>query len=536
MRVLLVTGRLAVPVVLEAAKRCPSKYTVDVRVLPVDVAALATPRLILRHLKKWVKAGRYDVVMVPGAVQGSLRDVGDALGIKIVKGPMHAVDIPAVLDLCDPSSLSPDDPADVVLGDYVGEQAKRILSDVEASLKSREHILVGDLLVPVSPPPLRVISEVSEVHSLEDAELLRVVGRRIEEGADIISLGFEAGVSRPGDVRKAVRLVKERFDVPVALDSIIPAEIEAGVEAGADMVMSLEAGNIGKVAEKLDGVPAVVIPYDSGRGLYPRSAPEKVEMLNKLVDEALRRGVRHVVADPVLDPVSPRGPGGALESLAAYRRFKRLRPEIPMLLGAGNVAELMDADTIGVNALLVMLGAEAGASMVLVVEKSAKASGSTREAALASQMATIAWAKESPPKDLGIDLLVVKEKRRVQVPLDAADAEIVDASEALEHPLDPLGYFRVRVNHDEGVIEALYRGAKGKILIRGRDARLIRDEVLRRGLVSSLSHAFYLGIELGKAEAALEMGKNYVQEEKLFVEKKLLDVPKARRWEDEGRG
>jgi len=42
--------------------------------------------------------------------------------------------------------------------------------------------------------------------------------------------------------------------------------------------------------------------------------------------------------------------------------------------------------------------------------------------------------------------------------------------------------------------------------------------------LSTLSHAFYLGVELGKAEEALRTGKNYVQEEKLFEPRKPIRI------------
>ena len=41
-------------------------------------------------------------------------------------------------------------------------------------------------------------------------------------------------------------------------------------------------------------------------------------------------------------------------------------------------------------------------------------------------------------------------------------------------------------------------------------------EVLRLGLVSRLDHAAYLGGELAKAEVALRVGRDYVQDAALF--------------------
>ena len=207
--------------------------------------------------------------------------------------------------------------------------------------------------------------------------------------------------------------------------------------------------------------------------------------------------------------------------------FKRERPEMPLLMGLCNVAEMIDADSIGVNALLTMLAAEIGVSLVLIVEKSVKTMGSTAEAKIAAQMATIAWGKRTPPKDLGLNLLMFKDKRRAETRLNLNGAVIVEASDKNgEYPPDPLGFFTIKVNHEDERIEVLYSGVKGKILIKGGTARSIYGEILRRGLLSMLSHALYLGVELGKAEEALRTGKSYVQEENLFERMKPITTSK----------
>jgi len=527
LKILLLTGRLAEPEVRDAARACPSSYDLEVLVMPLDVAALATPRSIASFLKGRIRPGDYDLIMVSGAVEGSLKVVEEAVGVRTVKGPKHAVDIPLLLSVSDPERFSSEVPADLLLEREMRESAKRMLLEAEASVSSRPHITVGGSLVPVEPPPIRVISEVTGVHLLAEDELLKAVGRRIDEGADIIGLGFEAGAANPEKVEAAVRLVKREYDSPLALDSIIPSEIKAGVDAGVDMIMSLEAGNMSKIASKVQEVPVVVIPYDSRKGFFARTLEDKLRLLEANVEKAYKMNVRNIVVDPVLAPVNLGGAGGVFESLTAYRLFKQRRPEIPMLMGLCNVAEFMDVDSVGVNALLTVLAAELGVSMVLVVEKSVKAAGSTTEAVIASQMATIAWKRKTPPKDLGLSLLLLKDKRRVDMPLDVKGAEVVEVKDKpARYPPDPLGIFTIRVNHEEKVIEVLYKGVKGKTLMKGKTASSIYGEILRRGMVSKLSHAFYLGVELGKAEEALRTGKSYIQEESLFKPEKPINIPK----------
>ena len=525
MKILLLTGKLAEPIVHAAARKCPSRYKVDILVMPVDVAALATLESISSYLKHRIQPKDYDLIMVSGAVQGSMRKVEEAVGIKLVKGPKHAVDIPTLLSICDPAELSPDIPADILLGHKLRKSVKATLKKIETSIASKPHITIGETFVPVTPPPIRVMSEVTDVHLLTEEKLLSTIGKRIEDGADIISLGFQPGVANPEKVKHSVRLIKKEYDFPLAVDSVIPEEIIAGAKAGADMIMSLEAGNIEKVADKTQQTPAVVIPYDSEGQFFARTVKDKLRLLERNIKTALKHNIKKIIADPVLNPINFSGTTGTFQSLTAYHRFKRQWPEIPMLMGLCNVTELIDADSLGVNALLTMFAAEVGASIVLVAEKSPKAQGSTAETAIASQMAALACEKKTSPIDLGVDLLMLKNKRMIDMPLNTEGAEIVKVEDkTVKRSLDPAGFFTIAVNSEEKTIDVLYCGAKRKILLRGKTASSIYNEILRRRLLSTLSHAFYLGVELGKAEEALRTGKNYVQEEKLFEPRKPIRI------------
>ena len=74
----------------------------------------------------------------------------------------------------------------------------------------------------------------------------------------------------------------------------------------------------------------------------------------------MKAGAVDTAADPVLDPPMQ----GLAESLQRYVLFREANPHFPLFFGAGNVTELMDADTQGVNALLAALAAELGAAML----------------------------------------------------------------------------------------------------------------------------------------------------------------------------
>lgn len=74
---------------------------------------------------------------------------------------------------------------------------------------------------------------------------LKQAERMVEEGADIIDIGGES--TRPGHQKiseeeeiqrtaQVIRLIKERFDIPVSIDTYKGKVAEAALQAGADMV------------------------------------------------------------------------------------------------------------------------------------------------------------------------------------------------------------------------------------------------------------------------------------------------------------
>ncbi|RLE49966.1 MAG: dihydropteroate synthase-like protein, partial [Candidatus Methanomethylicota archaeon] len=283
---------------------------------------------------------------------------------------------------------------------------------------------------------------------------------------------------------------------------------------------SIDLSNLEKVHEQVKDRLCIAIPADISKGFVPPSPEDRVKLLSSLIDRAKKLGIERLMADPILDAaINP----GFTKSLSAFHAFHVYRRDVPLFMGVGNVVELLDADSVGINALLAMAALEVGATMLLTVEKSNKAKGSTLECSLAARMASIAYVRRMPPKALGIDLLVLKEKKLYEMPLLVEEAEIVEAVESpCQKGVDLLGSFKISVDHREGVIKALYIGKLGVKLIKGRTAKAVLDAILNLGLVSTTSHAAYLGVELSKAEIALMLRRTYLQEEQLFQDKRKL--------------
>lgn len=511
MRLLLITGELASGAVREEAEKIERElgHEVGVLVLGIKTASLMTVGWLEEVLKEHSGLlASYDMAILPGYTRGDVSRLEEIYGVPFVKGTKHIGDLAWALKAVGPEGLSPSEPADEILAGLLDPRGK--LEELEKTMG--DYIPVGEVRVPVRPPPMRLISEVYYEPGIALEDLVEECRSRLEEGADIICLGFRDPYSTDrSEVRRAVRALKDEFGT-LAVDDPLPDHIREALSLGADLVMSISRENARAVSGVLEPDAAYVLVAEPG--LKPE---EKLDVLRWLSGQLADRGVEKVVLDPLLEPPM----AGFFRSLSAYELVGREFPGRPMLMGFCNVVELVDADGPGLNALLACLAAELGVSLVLTTEESRKARGSTAEASRALKMASLALSGRRPPKDLGIDLLVLKEKtdRTVRFPGEllsgALEVECREVKELAYRP-DPAGFFRITVDHDKGLIIALHEGPGGRKLLRGRDWASMVECVLEMGLATRPEHLAYLAREFTKAELALRLGKSYVQGEPLF--------------------
>ena len=519
-RVLIVTGRLA-----EDSVR---RYTtglgmdIDIHTLPVSVAAFITPEAAAEAL---ASMRGYDLILLPGTIRGDVTPVEEATGTPTYKGPSDAHELPLILPFLDRLELSKTESASELLRGVKGSLALKEIEELEGSwrevLREEGGFVIGGEGREVavgSAFPMRVIAEIVNAPTLT----LDQIGRRARyfeaEGADIIDIGMLANDPKPERIGEMLDTVRSSVGLPVSIDTLEPTEIEAAVAAGVDLVLSVDAGNMEEVAEHVADVPVVVLPSNMRMGLLPRSAEERFSAMFNNMLHAHELGIKRVIADLVLEPaLKP----GLLESLKAYQLFRQVDEDTPMLFGLGNATELIDVDSTGVNGLLTALAAEVGADLLFIPEHSPKARGSVRETVTASRMMFLAGRRDSLPKDIGLDLLVLKEKRWVETPYDRSiegEAEVVSAEPDADLELDEAGWFRIGVDREGEALVAIHYLEAGKphLAVKGRDAAEVYQTILRRGLVRRYEHAAYLGKELTKAELALRLGRSYVQDEPLF--------------------
>jgi dihydropteroate synthase-like protein len=262
----------------------------------------------------------------------------------------------------------------------------------------------------------------------------------------------------------------------------------------------------------------VVIPTNQREGHFPKEVKERVRFLEEIIGKARKLGITRILADLIVEPAN------VLRSFIAFSEFAERNPDVPLFLGASNFTELIDADSVGVNALLACLSSEVGASILLATEKSPKAKGTVRELATASKMMFLAKKRGSVPKDLGLDLLVLKDKRLREEPYNReieAETPVISATEKLEPEiLDEKGLFKITVDTINETIVAIHipssKQDKPSVIIKGKTAEKIFSKIEEMNLITRLDHAAYLGRELAKAEIALVTGKEYIQDSPLF--------------------
>ena len=525
MRVLLITGLMAKRNVERYAKE--SSIETKVLSLPVSVAAFLTPKFIAEELRERNLSG-YDLILLPGAVRGDASVVEEVTGVPTFKGPLYAADIPLILNFLGEVELSKTVPASELLQERLRAQVHKDLESADTDCerlmgegggffigKGARRVAVGPFL------PMRVVAEIVDAPRLTDREIERRAIYYEESGADIIDIGMVVGNPRPEEVRRLVEVVRSTVEMPISIDTLDPSEIRAAVKADIDLVLSIDKGNMKEVAPHLPDIPVVVTPTNVRKGEFPREAGRRVTVLEETIERAERLGIEKVIADPILEPVmNP----GILESLAAYRLFTQRNPRIPLFFGVGNVTELIDMDSVGVNGLLSAIAAELGASLLLTPEHSDKARGSVRELATASKMMFLSRKRGSVPKDLGIDLLILKDKRFRE---SSYEREIEVGAEVLEpqeegYQMDEKGWFRILLDREEGKIVLLHfllgEEERPNFILKNTEARPLYIAAIEHGLVSRLDHAAYLGRELEKAEIALSIGKTYIQDNPPFPE------------------
>jgi dihydropteroate synthase len=376
-----------------------------------------------------------DRVIVPGRCRGDLEALGARLGVRIERGPDELRDLP----------------------EHFGRRRKGV--DL-----SRHDVLIFAEIVDAPNMSLEAI--------LARAQAYR------RDGADIIDLGCLPDTPFPHLVEAVQTLRAAGFRVSV--DSLEPDELLNAGRAGADYLLSLKEETI-DIADQVESTP-VLIPAEPG----------DMASLLRAIDLVRRRG-RPFLADPILEPIQ----FGFTRSLLRYQSLREAEPEVPILMGIGNVTELTDADSSGAAAVMLGVAVELKLNAILTTQVSPHCRRAVSEADWARRMMYAARESQSLPRDLTDALLTVHARR----PFPYSSDEIAQVAAEVRDP-----NFRIQV------------GEQG-IHVFNRDGLSVAADPYQLyaglGVEQDGAHAFYLGVELARAQIAWQLGKRYAQDEEL---------------------
>lgn len=378
--------------------------------------------------------GQADVVMIPGLCQGDPAIIADKLGVSVVKGPKDLKDIPATF--------------------------------------GRQRRLDG-----YGEYQAKILAEIVNAYELSTEEILARAAYFRASGADIIDLGcpVKGHFPRVGEVVTALK----RAGYTVSLDTFNSADILEADRAGLDMLLSVNSQNL-ELARSLRCRVVVIPDFDQG-----------LESLEQNMSRLDAWGIPYIV-DPILNPIG----FNFTESLHRFYLTRQRHPDAEMLMGLGNLVELTDADSTGINAVMAGVIAELNINFVLATEVISWARGAVRELDRARRLMHYACSRHVLPKHLDDALITVKDpphEHYTEAELRAMQAQVRDRN------------FRIFTT-DESIYVF-----NNRLFIKGNDIQAMFEQLG----VANASHAFYLGKELQKAALAVKLGKKYTQEEDL---------------------
>lgn len=439
-----VTGRLAEHSLRQLLTSLAPQagFEYTVEVLPITVAALMTPQWIASRLHVPPDTTR---VLLPGYCEGDLAPVeAIAAGVPVELGPRDLRRLP----------------------DFFGR---------EPTPADYGHF------------DIEIIAEINHCPRLT-LDAIRAEARSLAaDGADLIDVGCEPDGPWSG-VAEVVRALRDDGH-RVSIDSLDPREIEPAVRAGAELVLSVNSTN--RAAARDWGCEVVVVPDD----------PRGLSGLDETIDELAKSGVPLRI-DPILEPIG----FGFAASLGRYQEVRRRYPDAEIMMGIGNLTELTDVDSAGVNAVLLGFCEELGIRSVLTTQVINWARSSVRECDLARRLVYHSVRQRVLPKHLEPRLVLLR------------DAKVTESSaEDLEQLARDIKDANYRVFASGGQVHVVSHG----LHLHDADPFVLFDQLCRSGAGETMpksldaSHAFYLGYEMCKAATAIALGKQYEQDEPL---------------------
>ena len=325
---------------------------------------------------------------------------------------------------------------------------------------------------------VKIFAEIVDAPNVTVEEVVKRAYYYKKNGADVIDIGCLPGTKFPHMEDIIHTLKQEGFTV--SIDSLEDDDLLRGGKAGADYMLSLTNKSVW-IADEVESTP-ILIPEKHGDLTSLEQAISVLQAKNK-----------PFIVDPILDPIH----FGFTESITRNYNFRRQHPDIEMMLGVGNITELTHADTSGMNALLLGICSELNINHILATEVSQHACRAVKEADHARRIMYAAQQHSTLPKHIDSSLMTVHDPSPFPYQLEEVEefaAEIKDPS------------FRIQTSPDG-------------VHIYNRDGLHTATDPFdlfpKLQVENDGGHAFYLGVELARAEISWQLGKRFNQDQAL---------------------
>jgi dihydropteroate synthase-like protein len=325
---------------------------------------------------------------------------------------------------------------------------------------------------------VKIFAEIVDAPNVSVDEVVKRAYYYKQQGADVIDIGCLPGTAFPL-MEEIIRTLKQEGFI-VSIDSLEDDDLLRGGKAGADYMLSLTNKSIW-IADEVDAIP-ILIPENHGDLSSLDHAISVLQAKNKAF-----------IVDPILDPIH----FGFTESIARNFSFRQQHPDIEMMMGVGNITELTHADTSGMNTLLLGMCSELNINHILATEVSQHARKAIKEADCARRIMFAAAENNTLPKHIDSSLMTVHDNSPFPYQLD----EIEEFAAAIRDPS-----FRIQTS------------ASGVHIYNRDGLHTATDPFDLFPLLKvedDASHAFYLGVELARAEISWQLGKRFNQDQAL---------------------
>lgn len=219
----------------------------------------------------------------------------------------------------------------------------------------------------INPTGRKKLSRMLAERSLD--YVLEIATKQIDAGADILDIN----VAVPGEDERellpaVVKLISERFDIPLCLDSANPKALEAGlaVAPGRPLVNSVngEEESLKNILPLVKEYQVAVIGLTMDDEGIPKTAEKRGAIAGKILERAVKIGLSE--EDVVIDPLVLSVGANHNSAIVTLETIAFLRKEfgVNINLGASNVSfGLPDRQTI--NQAFLALAIQAGANCMI---------------------------------------------------------------------------------------------------------------------------------------------------------------------------